>query len=160
MKLPGRHRGPLRRALSPGSRTPCPPKPATRMRRSMSSTGGHRRRPLDLTHLQSEGACDVVSTGAENRGMRSREGAGWGAVRGCTVCGAVAQHAERIGLSPSRRAPTSATSTADIFQMVGQGERISTREKPRPLTWFSTARRMALSACAICLLSPRPTRAM
>ena len=71
----------------------------------------------------------------------------------------VAEDAERKVFSITSRTQCCA-STGVIFQIVGQGDSTSISEKPSPRTWFSRPRLMARAACAICLLSPRPTRSM
>ena len=62
-----------------------------------------------------------------------------------------------LGISSSTRRCASSGSS---FQMVGQGESTSTREKPMPRTWFSMARRIARPVSITCLLLPSATRSI
>ena len=57
-------------------------------------------RPLDGDAVRSaaDGKRDASPANAENLGMRSSDGAGSGALRGCALRGPVAKHAQRIGL--------------------------------------------------------------
>ena len=91
--------------------------------------------------------------------MSSTGGAGGGPPQGCASLVRSRRLTTGNTLAISSRTKRCA-STGWNFQMVGQGDSTSTKEKPRPLTWFSTARRITLAAAMICLLLPRDTRSI
>ena len=140
-------RRPISASSCPSSSTPCPPKPATLT--VVSRVRVRRLSALSAAEISSSAVMPTTSAG--------------------DLCGG--SFADTVSSFLSRKTPSGnclarvspthlRATTGSILRIVGQGERISTSEKPSPIFCVSSALRTARRVLMMFLLSLIATRSM